>query len=960
MTKKESKTDDTELTRLAIEEKIPLKAVGIENIKEANPKHMPPHRYLHPWWARRPTPASRLAILSSVMPADTTRDELLELMQIGPKEQITGSIEEYVENKKASENDRSGTLGEHYGYPRPFTQSPSKSQLDDLHATLRDTWNGELPSVLDPTAGGGVIPFEALRYDLPTVANELNSVPSLMLKVMLEYAPKAGSIKQEATKWADEIDNIASDQLDKYFPSSGPDQSPSHYACTYTIECRECGCDIPLVKKWWLRKRSANNGVSARPTVQEDGTISYSCVELPEDVTKTEFDPQDGPHDRGGAECLNCGVVTQSDAIRESLNSGDFNYEIYGVKYINHRGGSGFRAPTSEDKKVVKEAEERINSEFELSTLLSVDRYVGKEDRAAPYGVKEWRDTFSPRQLLTHYEYLQAFDEVKPEIQKSYDQDTAEAILTLLTLIASKTLDRNSRASPIDTSKGYPSNAVGGKLFSLQWAFVDNNLIVGDQCYQDVAEKCINSYEELVSYLQNNQQESGKVLNQDAADLPIDDNSIQAVVIDPPYYDAIIYSELSDFFYVWMKEYLDDILPDLFQDKLTNKTEEAVANVAEYEDVAGKDSSSKNLAKEDYETKMSDIFNELHRVLEPGGVMTVMFTHKEADAWDTLTMSLINSGFTITSTHPITSEIPQRVSQQGNASADSTLLLTGRKRLEENNDRDNTPTLWSDVKADTREAAKGAARDLLNSGLSLTKTDVIISAYGPTLRVFADSYPVVDDQDNTVPPRRALEEAREAVTRVLVDEYLVGEDLDTLDDITEWYILSWLVHESDVFDYDDGYQLGLGIGVDIDDIKSSTKIWGKKRGSIQLKTHNERVQDITLPKEERSSRTPVNPESLSYTIALDAVHAAMHIYEKKGEDAAIDWLKERNYDSDAAFKATLKALLQVLPPNHSEWEAARDLTLGRAHDALKLDFTPTEFAENSGIKHQQSEITDHT
>jgi len=143
-------------------------------------------------------------------------------------------------------------------------------------------------------------------------------------------------------------------------------------------------------------------------------------------------------------------------------------------------------------------------------------------------------------------------------------------------------------------------------------------------------------------------------------------------------------------------------------------------------------------------------------------------------------------------------------------------------------DRDESvPTLWTDVRADTRAVAKEAARDLLNSGLSLTKTDVIISAFGPTLKVYADAYPVVDDQDQEVPPRRALEEAREAVTRVLVEEYLEGERLDEIDDITEWYILSWLVHGSDTFNYDDGHQLGLGIGVDIDDIKRSTKYGGR-------------------------------------------------------------------------------------------------------------------------------------
>jgi len=105
--------------------------------------------------------------------------------------------------------------------------------------------------------------------------------------------------------------------------------------------------------------------------------------------------------------------------------------------------------------------------------------------------------------------------------------------------------------------------------------------------------------------------------------------------------------------------------------------------VAEYEGIAENGKSKQEFADEEYENKMSYIFSELYRVLEPGGVMTVMFTHKESSAWDTLTKSLIRSGFTVTSTHPITSEMPQRTDTKGGGSADSTLLLTGRKPKKE-------------------------------------------------------------------------------------------------------------------------------------------------------------------------------------------------------------------------------------------------------------------------------------
>ncbi|GAA5434683.1 DUF1156 domain-containing protein [Halorubrum sp. Atlit-8R] len=956
----ETQDSDSELKRVAIEGNLPLKAVGIENLKEANPYFMPPHRYLHPWFARRPTPASRLAILASILPPEVDANTLLDWMQIKPRDEIDVDIEEYVAEKKRTEDDRDGNLEDHYGYPRPYTRTPTTDEKAEMHELLREHWDGELPTVLDPTAGGGVIPFESLRYGLPTAANELNPVPTVMLKVLLEYAPSVGSLQSELNQWADRIDELASEELEPYFPSDGERQTPSHYACTYAVDCPECGCDIPITKKWWLQKQSSSKGVAARPSVSNDGTeIEYEVVRLPDDVEKSEYNPQDGPHTRSGAECLNCGIVMESDTIQDRIRNYEFEYEIYGVKYEKSSGGTAWRAPIPEDDEAQSKAADRIEADFELSSLLDVPRYIGDEDRAGPYGVTKWRDAFTPRQLVTQYEYLQAYKQCQAEIFEQYSKQKAEGILAVLALVAGKTVDRNVRFAPLDISNGLLGNSLGGKHFTLQWSFVENNPSAGNQSYQDTVDRVRDSYEEIADYLRDEDAENVHVSQRDAADLSFESDSIQAIVIDPPYYDSIIYSEMSDMSYVWLKEYLQDIYPDIFSDDLTDKSQEAVANVAEYEEVASDSKSKSELAAEDYENKMAEIFQELYRVLEPGGVMTVMFTHKESSAWDTLTKSLIRSGFTITSTHPITSEMPQRTDTRGGGSADSTLLLTGRKPHDSKTESETVPTLWSDVRAETREVAKEAARDLLDAGLSLTKTDVIISAFGPTLQVYADAYPVVDDQDNEIPPRRALEEAREAVTRVLVEEYLEGERLDDLDDITEWYILSWLVHESDTFHYDDGHQLGLGIGVDIDDIKRSTKIWGKKRGDIQLKTHEDRVQDITLPPEERSNRTPVDPEALSYTIALDAVHAAMHVYEKQGEDVAIDWLKERNFDTDAGFKATLKALLQVLPQRSSEWEAARDLALGRTHDALGLEFTPTDFTDVSEDRAEQTELGDH-
>ena len=948
---------ESKLNPLAIEGKLPLKAVGIENLKEDNPKHMPPTRYLFPWFARRPTPAARLAILASVLPADVSDDEILRLMQIEPRTGLDSGLSEYVENKKSTEDQRNGTLEEHYGYPRPFESTPDRSQRRELHKILKKEWDGELPRVLDPTAGSGAIPLESLRYGLPTKANELNPIPSVMLKVVLRYPLSAGNLRQEVTKWGEEIDRIASDNLNEYYPS-GDHQTPSHYISTYTIECRKCGCEIPLTSKWWLLKKSASKGIAVRPSY-DDGELSYERVELPDDVTKEEFNPQNGPRSRGGdTECPNCKVVTESEEVRQRVSEGAYEYEILGVKYTKSSGGSGYRTATAEDYKGYERAEDRIESDFELFSLLDqeIPQHGEKTSEPARYGFAKWRDAFTARQLIAHYEYWQAFERVKERIETEYDSEKSEAILSILSLAGGKLVDRNSRLSPYNIHRGYPKDMTGAKNLTPQWLFTDNNPSSGNQQYVDVLDRILGSYEKIVSYLEDINQDPAEVTNTDASDLSFESNSLQCAVVDPPYYSSIMYAELSDIFYVWMRKYLDDVHPELFERELTDKVNEAVANPSKFSGVSG-NKSKKQLAREEYEGKMSDIFSELYRVIEPGGVMTVMFTHKETDAWDTLTQSLINSGFTITSTHPITSERPNRADTQGGGSADSTLLLTGRKPKNKSSGQ-SVPSLWNEVKDDTRDAAKAAARDLIDSGLTLTKTDIIISAFGPTLRVFADASPVVDDEDNEVRPSRALEEAREAVTRVLVDEYLDIGGIRDLDDVTEWYLLTWLVHGSVTVPYDEGRQLGIGIGIDIDQIKSSTKVWGKKRGDIGLKSHRDRVQNINEKPENRSNRTPINPDDLSFGRDLDKVHAAMHVYDVQGESACCDWLRERNFDADSTFKATLKALLQVLPHDHEDWELARDLAVGRTRDVLDLDFSPNVFADDSD-ETTQSNLTDH-
>jgi len=937
--------------KVAIERNLPLTAIDIESQKDIEAARCHSLRSLYKWFAARPTPATRLSVLGSVLPADINDDELLKLMQIGPKQLRSGRAE-YVEGK-FSESKGSGTLDEHYGYPNPNTQSPTKAELEQFHERVTGVWGGDLPTVLDPTAGRGTIPFETIRYGLKARASELNPVPSLIMKVGLEYAPEVGSLKTEVNTWKEKVHAEAKSNIEEYYPTNDPEHEILNSAVTYLIECDSCSGDIPLTGKWWLNK-SSDGGDAINP-IYESGEVYYEYVKVQDALDG--YDPNDGPVSNGDAECPHCDVVTDSDTIREKIHDGKFEYSVYGVNYQTPDGSNHFRAGSEIDEKGMKMARERVNSDFGMIDFLAEPYPGGYTDRVANYGIEQWRDVFTPRQLVAHYEYLQAYENIKPKIKDEYEPKRADAILTLLALGASRMVSFNSRLSTWHDQRGNVANIFSSNNFVLKKMFADNNLSAQRLGYLKRMEQVLDSYEDLVSYTTN----SGpvEIAQMDAAKLSTrwKKDSVEVAVVDPPYYSSVMYAELSDVFYVVQKEYLSDVHPELFSSKLTNKDDEAVANPSRFDEIAGDDESKAELAKRDYEKKMTDIFEEVNTLLKDGGVITVMFTHRDMDAWDTLTTAFIKAGFTISATHPIKTEQSDRVAMQGKASADSSIFLVGRKQDE---DRETDSTLWEDVERDIARVAEKEAQQIIKSEYSISKTDMAIATYGPTLQKFAQEYPVVDKKGEEIRPREALSKAREAVTEVIAETFLDTQGMENSDSLTRWYILAWLIYENNTFPYDEGNQLGVAAGVDINDVKRPTKIWGKSRGDIQLKNHDDRVQDIVLLSDDSvdnpsSRKYPVDPTDTRFTYTIDAVHSAIHVYEREGARAAWDWLSERNLKSDDAFEVAVTALLEVLPEDNDMHETLVNLISGETGEYLDIN---VDHIDMSGVDRQTS-LDDH-
>src|SRR5690606_15532674 len=239
---------------------------------------------------------------------------------------------------------------------------------------------------------------------------------------------------------------------------------------------------------------------------------------------------------------------------------------------------------------------------------------------------------------------------------------------------------------------------------------------------------------------------------------------------------------------------------------------------------------SKALAQADYEKKMTKVFAEAYRVLGDGGLLTVMFTHKKVEAWDTLGNSLIEAGFEIEASWPVHTESEHSLHQAKKAAAASTILLTCRKRT-----ADREAAWWDDLQAEVRRVAREKAEEFLAAGIE--GVDLYISTFGPTLSVISRQWPVftseVDPDTGEARPLRpeeALELAREEVADLRRRGLLLGRDVE-FDPVTDWYVLAWDAFRAVEFPYDEARKLALALGLDLEADLVKTRIVSKKGSS---------------------------------------------------------------------------------------------------------------------------------
>ncbi|MBP9888826.1 MAG: DUF1156 domain-containing protein, partial [Leptospiraceae bacterium] len=404
-----------------------------------------------------------------------------------------------------------------------------------------------------------------------------------------------------------------------------------------------------------------------------------------------------------------------------------------------------------------------------------------------------------------------------------------------------------------------------------------------------------------------------------AESLSIESNTVDAVVMDPPYYDNVMYAELSDYFYVWLKRTAGLLYPEGFQEYLTDKDREAVANPARFK---GR-KKAKDVAGLDYQKRMARIFTECRRVLKPEGVLTVMFTHKASGAWDALAKGLVEAGFTITASWPINTESESSMHIKDKTAAKSTIFLVCRKFDEEKRET----SFWEEVEPLVGAKVRSRIAEFQNAGIK--GVDLYLANFGPALEVFSEKWPLKrgisrlepKDWDSTlygawdpfaVFPEDALDSARSVVKQWRLEQLLSVKRQTEFDKLTEFYILAWDAFGAPKFPADEALKLARVIGLNFDtDVKG--KVCEVKGGNVELfdsKTRKAKGKMI--------STTSGN--------LIDILHSAAIAIHTKNAGEGKKVLEKANLLEDAGFQAALEAILKVLPPQvGSDFEALNNL-----------------------------------
>jgi len=761
-----------ECKRLA-EVDFPIAEVSKHAVREKSIHHGHPST-LHLWWARRPLASSRAMLMALLLP-----DPCDPYCPGDFKKIARELLHPLCGNIGNTDYDLQRKLLYFIADFANWDNANKKDYLEVSRALIKAAHPEETPLVVDPFAGGGSIPLEALRIGCDAFASDLNPVACLILKVMLEDIPKSGpELIDELKAAGDRIIKQAKEELGKYYPDDPDGSKPIAYIWARTVCCEspDCGAEIPLMRSFWLCNK-AKKKVALKPIVKR---IEGSAPSVEFEIFEPRKDSEvHGPTvARAKATCLCCGSVLSPDRVRSQLatqNGGaDVIFDEAGKRIggarmlavvLTREGVQGrqYRLASDADYLPIFAAQKeikRIMAEWEQGgkkglcpvpdepTPVGGGSGAGRAFSIQKYGILEFRNLFTRRQLLTMHNLV------------SLSSDLTSSISELIAFSISKTSMQNNNLCRWKPSGESLMDSFGRQAMPIVWDFSEANILAsstGD--FRKALDRIIN-------FISSNEYNSGQVTQSDARHSPLSDETADLVFTDPPYYDAIPYSDLSDFFYVWLKRLLPNhkLLKDPYDsgNSLTPKEYEIVQDETRFFNGEPK-------GKSFFEGQIGLAFSDSQRVLKPDGVLSVVFAHKTTEGWEALLNGLIDAGLIITSSWPIKTEMESKVgaSQAGvkKAMLLSSVHLVCRLRPINAGVGD-----WSIVLQELPDKV-GKWIDRLESE-GVRGADLVFSCIGPALEIFSRYCKVETAEGQEISIGTYLEKVWEVVGRIALEQVL--------------------------------------------------------------------------------------------------------------------------------------------------------------------------------------------
>ena len=928
-----------------IEVDLPIKRISEHARREKSIRHG--HlSTLHIWWARRPLAACRAVICAALWPdpADPGcpqkfRDEACRIVNEFARKAISDkklaghcSRESWTKWQKLSNSGGLDSCKEaHWNVLRfslldfiadfsDWDNARVAEYLDTGQALTRaahkvlDGGDSLRPLVVDPFAGGGSIPLEALRVGADVFASDLNPVAVLLNKVLVEYIPRFGEqLAEEVRKWGEWVECEAKKELGCFYPEDPSGDSPTAYIWGRTILSEGPSpfaepIEIPLIRSMWLSKKKGRefafgwerdrNGqirTETKSVVFADGSSQIVRRPILRVIRpKSLADVEHGTSRGGAATCPITGYTTPVENVRKQLEKrrgGASDARLLCVVTAKDgETGRNYRVPMDGDIAAVDAAAQELARRTALDDASMSAIPNGKLNHlrgffnVVLYGMTTWGDLFTPRQLLVLTTLTRLVRDIEAKFADKQDSGLAIAVRSCLALAVSRHADINASLAMWHTTRELITHVFGRQALPMVWDFSEANT------FSDASGSFSGGVDWIARVLENQKiPVVGTVEQASATSHPLPADAADAVVTDPPYYAAIPYADLSDFFYSWLKRSVGEIHPELFGAELSPKEQECVS-------LSHRAAMYRNKDKAWFESTMKLACTECRRYIKPSGIGVFVFANKETSGWEAMLGALVSSGWIITAAWPIDTEMGTRLRARNSAVLASSVHLVCRPRQSAGDSLGSlTVGDWRDVLAELPKRIEDWMPRLASEGI--VGADAIFACLGPALEIFSRYSHVEKASGEVVALNEYLEFVWAAVAKEALSLIFVGGDASGLEEDARltamwlWTLSTGTNGEVDeskedegasdddkelgdaldgfVLEYDAARKIAQGLGVHLDQLTSVVEVSGNKACLIPV---SERAQHL-FGKNEGDSPTKRKgkPKQLSLLEALGEV-----------------------------------------------------------------------------------------